>query len=45
MVVAALNAGRGKICGTNGAAAWLGREPTTFASQLARLKREEFIHG
>lgn len=47
MVVAALKEARGKIYGTNGAAALLGLKPTTIASKLARLdlKREDFIHG
>jgi transcriptional regulator with GAF, ATPase, and Fis domain len=47
MVVAVLKEARGKIYGTNGAAALLGLKPTTLASKLARLdlKREDFIHG
>jgi transcriptional regulator with GAF, ATPase, and Fis domain len=47
IVVAALKEARGKIYGTNGAAALLGLKPTTLASKLARLglKREDFIHG
>jgi transcriptional regulator with GAF, ATPase, and Fis domain len=47
MVVGALKEARGKIYGTNGAAALLGLKPTTLASKLVRLglRREDFIHG
>ena len=46
-MTAAMREARGKIYGSNGAAALLGLKPTTLASKLARLglKREEFIHG
>jgi PAS domain S-box-containing protein len=47
LVTAALKQARGKIYGSNGAAALLGLKPTTLASKLSRLglKREEFMHG
>jgi transcriptional regulator with GAF, ATPase, and Fis domain len=47
MVTAALKAARGKIYGTNGAAALFGLKPTTLTSNLARLalKREDYLHG
>jgi PAS domain S-box-containing protein len=47
LVTAALKEARGKIYGSNGAAALLGLKPTTLASKLSRLglKREEFMHG
>lgn len=47
MVVGALKEARGKVYGTNGAAALLGLKPTTLVSKIARLglKREDFLHG
>ncbi|MCC6858589.1 MAG: sigma 54-interacting transcriptional regulator [Bryobacterales bacterium] len=47
MIAAALQLARGKIYGSNGAAALLGIRPTTLASKIGRLglRREDFLHG
>jgi transcriptional regulator with GAF, ATPase, and Fis domain len=46
-IVEALKEARGKIYGSNGAAALLGIKPTTLASKMARagLRREDFLNG
>jgi len=46
-IVDALKEARGKVYGSNGAAALLGIKPTTLASRMARagLRREDFLHG
>ena len=47
MIVAALKQARGKIYGSNGAAALLGIKPTTLSSKIARLdlRRDDFLYG
>jgi len=47
MITSALRETRGKIYGSNGAAALLGVKPTTLSSKIARLglRREDFMHG
>lgn len=47
LLATALKEARGKIYGSNGAAALLGLKPTTLASKLARmgLRRADFLHG
>lgn len=47
LLVSALKEARGKIYGSNGAAALLGLKPTTLASKMTRLglKRDDFMRG
>ncbi len=47
MIMTALRQARGKIYGSNGAAALLGIKPTTLSSKIARLdlRRDDFLFG
>jgi DNA-binding NtrC family response regulator len=47
LIIEAMKESRGKIYGSNGAAAFLGLKPTTLASKLQKfgLNREDFVHG